>query len=160
MGLEFSERAKGEFEKVLSKYPTREAAILPSLYIAQREFGHVSLEAMETVAEMIGVSPARIYGVATFYTMYNKEKVGKYLVQVCCNISCALMGAEEVIDYISEKLGIKAGETTADGKFTLMRVECLGACGNAPMMQINDDYYENLTPEKVDEILDKLGADD
>ena len=141
---------------MLTRYPTPEAAILPALYLAQRELGYVSLEAMEYVAGLLGVSPARIYGVATFYTMFNKEPVGKYLVQVCCNLPCALLGAEEVFDYISEKLGIKEGETTPDNKFTLMKVECLGACGNAPVMQINDQYYEDLTPELVDKILDKL----
>jgi NADH-quinone oxidoreductase subunit E len=159
MGLSFSNQSKQEIEGVLDKYPTKEAAILPALYIAQKEFGYVSLEAMECVAEEIGVTPARIYGVATFYTMYNKKKVGKNLVQVCCNISRAMNGADEVFSYISKKLGIKNGETTSDEKFTLMKVECLGACGNAPMMQINDDYFENLTPESVDEVLDKLARE-
>lgn len=156
MGLEFNAATKGELETILAKYPMREAAILPCLHLAQREFGHVSLEAMEYVASQIGVSPARIYGVATFYTMYNKAPVGKYLVQVCMNLPCMLLGAGEVFSYISEKLGIKDGETTGDKQFTLMKVECLGACGNAPMMQINDDYYEDLTPGKVDEILNGL----
>ncbi len=156
MALQFSKEARGEFEDILGRYPDKRAAILPALYIAQREFGYVSLEAMEYVASLTEASPAYVYGVATFYTMYNKKEVGKYLVQVCMNISCALMGAEQVMEYIEKKLGIKAGETTADKKFTLMKVECLGACGNAPMMQINEDYHENLTPEKVDEILDGL----
>jgi len=116
----------------------------------------VSLEAMEYVAGLLELSPANVYGVASFYTMYNKEQVGKYLVQVCMNLPCAMVGAEEVLEHISEKLGIKEGETTSDEKFTLMKVECLGACGAAPMMQINDEYYEDLTPAKVDEILDGL----
>jgi NADH-quinone oxidoreductase subunit E len=156
MALEFSEEARNELAEIKKRYPSAEGAILPCLYLAQREFGYISLEAMQYVAEQIGVAPARIYGVATFYTMFNKEPVGKYLVQVCMNLPCMLRGAGEVFDYISEKLGVKAGETTADGKFTLMKVECLGACGNAPMMQINEDYYEDLTPEKVDRILDGL----
>ena len=156
MDVEFSEKARAELDQVIARYPTREGAILPALYLVQQEFGYVSLEAMERVAEIIGVSPARIYGVATFYTMFNKEPVGKYLIQVCCNLPCALMGAEEVFQYISEKLGIKEGETTPDKKFTLMKVECLGACGDAPMMQINDEYYLKLTPEMVDKILDSL----
>jgi NADH-quinone oxidoreductase subunit E len=156
MGLEFSAKTKEEFEGMARKYPNREAMILPTLHLAQREFGYVSLEAMEYVAGLCGVSPARIYGVATFYTMYNKQKVGRHLVQVCMNLPCMLLGAAEVYEYISKKLGIKDGETTADGRFTLMKVECLGACGNAPMMQVNDDYYEDLTPEKVDTILDGL----
>lgn len=156
MAMEFSGETRAELDRVLSKYPTREAAILPALYLAQKEFGHVSPEAMEHVAELIGVSPARIYGVATFYSMFNKEPVGKHLVQVCCNLPCALVGALDAFEYISKKLKIRAGETTPDKKFTLMKVECLGACGNAPMMQINDDYYVDLTPEKVDRILDGL----
>jgi NADH-quinone oxidoreductase subunit E len=153
MALQFSAAAKQKFEQIRSKYPTECAALLPALYLAQEEFGYVSLEAMEYVAKLLNVSPATVYGVATFYTMYNKAPVGKHLVQVCMNLPCALRGAEEVFEYISKKLGVKAGETTKDGKFTLMKVECLGACGNAPMMQVNDKYYEDLTPAKVDEIL-------
>jgi len=156
MSVEFSAEVRGELQRIVSRYPTPEAAILPALYLAQREFGHVSLEAMSLVARELSVSPARIFGVATFYTMFNKEPVGKHLVQVCMNLPCMLMGAGEVFEYISKKLGIKDGETTPDGKFTLMKVECLGACGNAPMMQINEDYHEDLTPEKVDQILDAL----
>jgi len=156
MALEFSAEAKTELEAIRAKYPVAQAALLPALYIAQREFGHVSLEAMEYVGSLLGLSPARVLGVATFYTMFNKEAVGKYLVQVCMNLPCCLRGAEEMFNYISKKLGVKNGETTKDGKFTLMKVECLGACGSAPMMQVNDDYYENLTPAKVDEILARL----
>lgn len=156
MALEFSAEAKTELEAIRAKYPIAQAALLPALYIAQREFGHVSLEAMEYVGGLLGMSPARVLGVATFYTMFNKEPVGKHLVQVCMNLPCCLRGAEEMFNYISKKLGIKNGETTKDGKFTLMKVECLGACGSAPMMQVNDDYYENLTPAKVDEILARL----
>jgi len=156
MAIEFSESARAEFKELLKSYPNKRAACLPGLYIAQREFGHVSLEAMEYVAGLLELSPANVYGVASFYTMYNKEQVGKYLVQVCMNLPCAMVGAEEVLEHISEKLGIKEGETTSDEKFTLMKVECLGACGAAPMMQINDEYYEDLTPAKVDEILDGL----
>jgi len=97
-----------------------------------------------------------VLGVATFYTMYNKEPVGKHLVQVCMNLPCVLLGAEEMFGYISKKLGVAAGETTKDGKFTLMKVECLGACGSAPMMQVNDDYYENMTAGKLEELLESL----
>lgn len=154
--MEFPEQTKAEFERLLSHYPRKDAALLPALFLAQRECGYLSLEAMEYVAGLVGVSPARVYGVATFYTMFNKEPAGKYLIQVCMNLPCALRGAEEVFEYISEKLKIRAGETTPDGLFTLLKVECLGACGNAPMMQINDEYYEDLTPAKVDEILARL----
>ena len=157
--MEFSEQTKAEFTKLLTHYPRKDAALLPALYLAQREFGYVSLEAMEYVASLVGVSPARVYGVATFYTMYNQEPVGRNLVQVCMNLPCAMRGAEEVLEYIEKKLGIKAGETSQDNKFTLMKVECLGACGNAPMMQIDDDYYEDLTPSKVDTVLARLRAE-
>lgn len=156
MALEFSATALAEKDRILAKYPIKQAACLPLLYLAQQEFGHVNLETMELVAKYCEITPARVFGVATFYTMFNKEPVGKHLVQVCMNICCAMVGAEEVFAYISQKLGIKAGETTKDGKYSLMKVECLGACGNAPMMQIDDDYYENLTPAKVDEIFAKL----
>ena len=121
-----------------------------------REFGHVSDEAIVYVAGLLGLSPARIEGVATFYTMYNRKPVGKYHVQICRNISCSLLGAEHLITHVAEKLGVKPGETTPDGRFTLSQVECLGSCGTAPVMQINDDYHENLTEASIDAILDKL----
>jgi len=156
MAVEFSDTTKQELDRIFGRYTTKQAALLPVLYLAQREFGHVSVDAMEYVAGLVGVSPARVYEVATFYTMYNKQPVGKYFIQVCANISCALRGGMALFGYLSKKLGIAEGQTTQDGRFTLVKVECLGACGNAPMMQINDDYYEDLTPAKVDEILKSL----
>ena len=158
MALQFSARTKAELDSIRGKYPTAPAALMPALYLAQRDFGCVSLEAMEYVGSLLGLSPARVLGVATFYTMFNRAPVGKHLVQVCMNLPCSLLGADQVFDYLSKKLGIKAGETTRDGKFTLMKVECLGACGAAPMMQINDDYYENLTPAKIDDIIARLSV--
>ncbi len=156
MDLKLSEAGEAEFNKLLGRYPDRQAALLPALYVAQHEFGHLSNDALRLVAQRLELTPAYVYGVATFYTMYNKQPVGKYLVQVCSNISCSLMGGEQMFSYVSRKLGIKDGETTPDKKFTLLKVECLGACGNAPMMQVNDDYHEDLTQEKVDQILDGL----
>ncbi|MCL5966917.1 MAG: NADH-quinone oxidoreductase subunit NuoE [Deltaproteobacteria bacterium] len=156
MSVAFSQEAMAEFEKIVARYPTKEVAILPALHIAQREFGYVSDEAVEYVAGLIGVPVSRIEGVATFYTMYNRKAVGKYHVQICRNISCSLLGAEHLIEHASRKLGIRPGETTPDGKFTLAEVECLGSCGTAPVMQVNDDYYENLTEESLDAILDRL----
>ena len=156
MSVSFSDSARREFEAIKARYPDKEAAILPSLYIAQREFGYVSDEAIVYVADLLGFTPARIEGVATFYTMYNRKQVGKYHVQICRNISCSLLGAEHLIAHVSKKLGIKPGETTPDGKFTLSTAECLGSCGTAPVMQINDDYHENLTEEKIDAILGGL----
>jgi len=156
VNVAFSERARREFEALLTRYPDKEAAILPTLYIAQREFGYVSDEAIVYVAGLLGFTPARIEGVATFYTMYNRKPVGKYHVQICRNISCSLLGAEHLIEHVSKKLGIRPGETTQDGKFTLSHAECLGSCGTAPVMQVNDDYHENLTEESIDAILDRL----
>lgn len=156
MSVAFSESTRREFEGLLSRYPDKEAVILPALYLAQREFGYVSNEAVEYLAGLIGVPPARIEGVATFYTMYNRKPVGKYHVQICRNISCSLLGAEHLIEHVSKRLGIKPGETTPDGKFTLSKAECLGSCGTAPVMQVNDDYHEDLTQEKIDALLDRL----
>jgi NADH-quinone oxidoreductase subunit E len=152
----FSEPARRELEAILARYPDKEAAILPALHLAQREFGYVSDEAIVCVAEILGFTPARIEGVATFYTMYNRKPVGTYHVQICRNISCSLLGAEHLIEHVSKKLGILPGETTPDGKFTLSKVECLGSCGTAPVLQLNDDYHENLTEEKIDALLDGL----
>jgi NADH-quinone oxidoreductase subunit E len=152
----FSEAARARFERTLARYPDRQAAILPTLHLAQREFGSLSDGEISYVASLLGFTPAQIEGVATFYTMYNRKPVGKYHLQVCRNLSCSLMGAEHLIEHVSRKLGVAPGETTADGRFTLSTVECLGSCGTAPVMQINDDYHENLTKESVDAILDGL----
>jgi NADH-quinone oxidoreductase E subunit len=145
-----------ELDRLLTRYPDKEAVILPALYMAQKEFGYVSDEAIEYIAGLLGVSPAQIEGVATFYTMFNRKPVGKYHVQICRNISCSLLGAEHLIEHVSKKLGIQPGETTPDGKFTLSKAECLGSCGTAPVMQVNDDYHENLTEEGIDALLDRL----
>jgi NADH-quinone oxidoreductase E subunit len=156
VSVAFSDAGRAEFERFLSRYPDQKAAILPALHLAQKEFGHVSDDAIVYLAGLLGTSPAVIEGVATFYTMYNRKRVGRYHVQICRNLSCSLMGAEALVAHVSAKLGIGPGETTADGKFTLSEVECLGSCGTAPVMQINDDYYENLSEASVDAILDGL----
>ncbi|OIP33440.1 MAG: NAD(P)H-dependent oxidoreductase subunit E [Deltaproteobacteria bacterium CG2_30_66_27] len=156
MSVVFSDTATAEFERLLTRYPDKEAVILPTLHLAQKEFGYVSDEAVVYVAGLLGVSPARIEGIATFYTMYDRKPVGKYHVQVCRNISCSLLGAEHLIEHVAMKLGVKPGGTTPDGKFTLSLAECLGSCGTAPVMQVNDDYYENLTEASIDAILDRL----
>ena len=156
MSVAFSETGRAEFERLLTRYPDRKAAILPALHLAQKEFGYVSDEAIVYIAGLVGASPAEIEGVASFYTMYDRKPVGKYHVQICRNISCSLLGAEHLIEHVSRKLGVRPGETTPDGKFTLEKVECLGSCGTAPVMQVNDEYHENLTVESIDRILDKL----
>lgn len=154
--FEFTAAEKEKIKEIITRYPDARAATLPALWIAQKRHGWVSPEVCNAVAEELGVTPAHVLGVATFYTMYNKKQAGKYLIQVCRTLSCQLMGAQKVYSYISKKLGIGEGETTKDGKFTLMQVECLASCGTAPMMQINEDYYENLTEDKIDQILDGL----
>ena len=154
--IQFSQSAKEKVEELKRVYPTKDACLLPVLHIAQKEFGYLSPEVMEYVAGVIGVSPARVYGVATFYTMYNKKPVGKYHVQVCTNISCHLEGSAQIVNTLKAVLGIEEGQTTKDNMFTLSAVECLGACGFGPVVQINDDYYEQCTEQKVKEIIEGL----
>lgn len=144
-----------KLEELKKHYPTTKALTLPALWLAQKQYGWISDDAMKEVADLLGVPLNHVYGVATFYSMYNKKPVGKYHVQVCTNVSCQLLGAEKISEYICRKLNIKIGETTHDKKFTVSEVECLGSCGTAPMMQVNDDYYENLTTEKIDKLLDE-----
>jgi len=144
---------------ILAKYPEgREAsATMPLLTLAQRQNDNwLPRAAMDVIADMVGLPPMRVYEVATFYTMYNLKPVGKNFVQVCTNISCLLKGSDDVFKVCKSKLGVGNGETTPDGEFTLLEVECLGACVNAPMMQIGDDYYEDLTAETTEKVLDAL----
>ena len=154
--MEFSEEAKKEYEEICNHYPDKNATLLPALHLAKREFKTITPEVMEYVASVVGVDPIKVLNTTSFYTWYPREEEGKYVIQVCATLSCSIMGAESVVDYIEKKLNIKVGETTEDEKFTLKKVECLGSCGTAPMMQINDEYYEELTEEKIDHILDSL----
>jgi NADH-quinone oxidoreductase subunit E len=156
MALEFSPDTFKKFEQTVARYPKKEAAMLPVLYLAQQEFGYLGQEAIEYVAKLMDQSPARVEGVVSFYTMLNMKPIGRHHIQVCRTLSCALAGSEKVTQLIKSKLGIELGQTTRDGRFTLSEVECLASCGTAPMMQINDDYYENLNEEKVTAILDSL----
>jgi len=139
-------------------YPQRKSAILPALTIAYRQTGYLDPAIYKEISKAIEIPFVEIAEAATFYTMFPKAPTGKYLIQVCHNISCALLGADSLIAYLEEKLQIRKGETTPDKLFTLISVECLGSCSTAPMMQINHDFYENLTREKVDRILDELRA--
>ena len=143
-------------EKVLSRYPDRQAALLPALHMVQEIRGYVSPEAMDEVAERLALPPAYVRGVATFYTMYNLGPVGKYLIQVCTNISCNLCGADGVFEAFLEHTGTDAGSVSADGLYTVMEVECLGACGTPAAVQINERYFENVRPEDVPAILERL----
>src|SRR3954463_14686823 len=156
MPLEFSSPSKQRIESVLARYPNRQAGLLPVLHIAQEEFGHLPDEAIDLVAKTVGVSPAHVYGVITFYTMFHREKHGRNELMVCTNISCMLRGAYDILHYLEKKLGIKAGETTPDGAFTLIEEECLAACANAPMMICGNQYFLDLTENKLDTIIDDL----
>ena len=149
-----------EFEKkvdaIVARYPEPKAALLPVLWEVQRARGHVDAEAEAWVGSRLGVSPAHVHGCVTFYTMYKQKPSGKYHIQVCTTLSCMLRGSDALVEHLTRRLGIGVGETTADGRFSLVRVECLGSCGTAPMFQLNDDYHESLTHEKVDRLLDSL----
>ena len=156
MPLEFSVQSKQRVEAALGRYPQKQAALLPVLHIAQEEFGHLPDEAIELVARTVGVSPAHVFGVVTFYTMFHREKHGRNELMVCTNISCMLRGGYDILHHIEQRLGIKAGQTTSDGAFTLVEEECLAACANAPMMICGTDYFLDLTPQKVDTILEDM----
>jgi NADH-quinone oxidoreductase subunit E len=151
-GTEFEKRV----DTLVARYPEPRAALLPVLWEVQRERGWIDVESEAWVGERLGVSAAHVHGTVTFYTMYKQRPSGKYHIQVCTTLSCMLRGCDEIVDHIQKKLDLDVGETTPDGKFSLVRVECLGSCGTAPMFQLNDDYHEDLTPQKVDEILDGL----
>ncbi len=147
------EKYKSEIDAILARYPVRRSALLPLLNLAQREEGHVSEAAMKEIAGILNLTPPQVYETVTFYTMLRLKPVGKFHIQVCKSLMCALVGSDTLLNWLRAKLGIQPGETTPDRLFTLSTVECLAACGAGPMMQINDDYYENLTEEKVDRIL-------
>ena len=156
MSVEFSPETLKKFEETVNRYPKKEAAMLPVLYLAQQEFGYLGEEAIAYVAKILEQPPARVHGVVSFYTMLNMKPIGRHHIQVCRTLPCALRGAEKITGFLKQKLGIELGQTTADRRFTLSEVECLASCGTAPMMQINDDYYESLTETKVTEILESL----
>jgi NADH-quinone oxidoreductase subunit E len=148
-----SAQAQTRIKELMDIYPDARSALLPALYVAQNEVGYLSPEAMADIADLFDIPYSDVEEVVTFYTMYYEKKVGKYVLEVCKTAPCAFLGADEIIEYISQKLGIKPGQTTPDGLFTLLRVECLAACHRAPVMQINHRYYENLTKEKVDQLI-------
>jgi NADH-quinone oxidoreductase subunit E len=154
--LEFSPGQKAEVIRLQTLYPDKRGALLPVLHMAQDTFGYISLEVEEYVAGLFDLSPAHVHEVVTFYTMYWKAPKGRHVVSVCHNLSCHLAGAPSIIDHLRQRLGIDPGETTDDGRVTFVTVECLCACEAAPMMQVDDRYEMNLTPEKVDRILGEL----
>ena len=150
------EKYKPEIESILSRYPVKRSALLPLLYLAQQEEGYVSEAAMKEIAGLLKLTPPQVYETVTFYTMLNLKPVGKFHIQVCKSLMCALVGSDTVLGWLKTKLGIGPGQTTVDRMFTVSAVECLAACGTGPMMQINDDYYERLTEHKLDRILADL----
>ncbi|MEE6187008.1 NADH-quinone oxidoreductase chain 2 [Mycovorax composti] len=155
--VQFSQENLEKVNKIIARYPEgrQKSALIPVLHLAQEQFGWLSAETMDYVASLLNIEPIEVYEVATFYTMFNLKPVGKYVFEVCQTGPCMLRGCDEIIEYISQKLNIKPGETTADGMFTLKTVECLGACGYAPMMQMGKYYKEHLTKEKVDAIIEE-----
>ncbi|HEY5649051.1 MAG TPA: NADH-quinone oxidoreductase subunit NuoE [Nitrospiria bacterium] len=153
---EFSEKTQKKIEELLTHYPVKRSALIPILSLAQEEFGYISEGTMVRIAEILDLTPPQVYEVMTFYTMLERKPVGKFRLQVCRTLSCALAGAPGIVEHLKKRLGIGVGETTPDGLFTLQTVECLAACGTAPAVQINGAYFENLTTEKVDRILEDL----
>jgi NADH-quinone oxidoreductase E subunit len=156
MALDFSAQAKQQIDRLLTRYPTKQAALLPVLHLAQDEFGYLPDEALELVAKTLELPPAHVYGVITFYTMFHRQRTGTNHLMVCTNVSCMLRGGYEILHHLEKRLGVKSGETTADGAFTLVEEECLAACANAPMMICGTDYFLDLTPAKVDVIIEDL----
>jgi NADH-quinone oxidoreductase subunit E len=154
----FTDADKARLDELIGRYPTKKAALLPALWVAQDVYdGWLPAEAMAEVAAHLELPEAEVQGVATFYTMYNKAPLGKHAIEICHNVSCMVLGAEQLIQHCERKLGISAtGETTDDGVFTLARVECLGACCHAPAVQVGGTYYENVTPEVIDRLFEKL----
>jgi NADH-quinone oxidoreductase subunit E len=156
MSFSLSAESRKRIEDLLLRYPKKEAALLPVLHIIQREKGFISPDAERWVAARFGIPPLHVEGVLSFYTLLRRNPAGKYVIQVCRNISCFLAGSADILEYLEAKLGIRAGETTPDGKYTLETVECLGNCDHAPCLMINDDDYGPVTREAVDGILKRL----
>ena len=159
MAVKLSERAEARIEKIKQRYPQQRSAVMPALYIAQEELGSITRDAIEWVADRVGIPPVQVMEVATFYTMYYKKPVGRYHVQVCRTLACSLRGARTITECLHRKLGIKPGEVSKDGMWSYEEVECLGSCGSAPMCEINDTYFENLTPEKFEALLDRISRE-
>ncbi|MGB9770551.1 MAG: NADH-quinone oxidoreductase subunit NuoE [Candidatus Kapaibacteriota bacterium] len=156
MEIMFDEQELKKVEEIKSRYPHSQAALMGVLWLAQKKFGWISKEVVEYVAKLLDLPPSHVDGVVSFYTMYFKKPMGKYHIQVCTNVSCLLRGGEEIYHHLCEKLGIGNGEVTPDGLFSIEEVECMGACGGAPMIAINEDYFENLDITFVDNLIEKL----
>lgn len=156
MPFAFTAEDRAEINSIVDRYPDKQSALLPLLHLVQRRDRWLEREALRAIAQELELPLIHVEDVATFYTMYNLKPVGRHHLQVCSNISCSLLGASEILAWLKQKYGISPGETDSDGRFTLTKVECLGACGGAPVVQIDDDYYENCTAEMLEQILEKL----
>ncbi len=163
MAFAFNDVALAEFAVWEKKFPNdengRRSLVIPALWVSQKQNGWISKEVVEYVAEKTGTKPLHVWGVATFYTMFQKEPVGEHLLQFCTNISCSLHGGEQLLEHACKKLGIEQGQTTPDKKFTVMEVECLGACGTAPVVQVDDTYHEGMTIDRLDQLIEQLKKD-
>ena len=151
-----SEATQRKIAEFKDKYPEKKTAVLPAMHVVLNDVGYYNQDMLKQIAGLLGLSEMEVSETVSFYTYFPGEGVGKYHIQVCTNLSCSLLGAEQLVEYLEDRLKIKVGETTPDGLFTLSTVECLGSCGTAPVMQVNQTYYENLTKAKVDEILEDL----
>jgi len=156
MSFKFTPENLERINKEIAKYPLKKPAVMASLYIGQEQNGYISNEVISEVATLLEMTAEEVLGVVTFYTMYHQKPMGKHHIQVCTNVSCMLRGGYEIWNQVKEKLGIGNMEVTGDGKFSLEEVECMGSCGTAPMLAVNEDYFENLTKEKVEELINSL----
>jgi NADH-quinone oxidoreductase E subunit len=154
--FKFTEENLEIIKQEFKKYPVKKPVVMKALYVAQEQNGYISNEVIKEVASVLEITPEEVLGVVTFYTMFHQKPMGKYHIQVCTNVSCMLRGGYEIWDQVKEKLGIDNLEVTSDSNFSLEEVECMGSCGTAPMIAVNEDYYENLSKEKVEEILESL----
>ncbi|RJR15688.1 MAG: NADH-quinone oxidoreductase subunit NuoE [Nitrospiraceae bacterium] len=151
----FNETVLKEIDDIKARYPDRKSALLPSLYVAQREFGWLSHEAMECVSKALNVPEAMVRGTASFYSMYRHRPVGRHVIQLCTNVSCMILGAEKLVDFLETRYGVQPGGTSHDSRFSLVIMECIGACGTAPAMLVNTDFHDNLSEKRIEEILEK-----
>ncbi len=154
--VRLSDEAELRAQQFIARYPQARSAVMPLLYLAQEELGFINQQAVEWVSQKIALPPVQVWEVATFYTMYYKKPVGRYHIQVCRTLPCALQGAKKISQFVHERLGLRPGEVSSDGMWSFEEVECLGSCGTAPMCQINDHFFENLTEEKLDQLLTRI----
>jgi NADH-quinone oxidoreductase E subunit len=160
MAFAFDEKSIQDFKRWEKKFPQnadgKRSLVIPALWISQKQFGYINRDVVDYVASMTETEPLHVWGVATFYTMFHKEKTGRHVLQFCTNISCSLMGNDQIMLNVCKKLNVKPGETTSDGLFTVLEVECLGACGCSPTLQVNDKYHEHITEDEVDKLISSI----